>query len=237
MKMLKSFYSLNLFILAILLLFHSCDQEEELSPIKGVGPTGECFTHNYLVDEEQRECVCPSETHYVLEHPIGAPTINSQPYCREKKDNNYFYKANSKCCIYEVDRPSNVNAGYENRYEAIGSAEFDFDNLNFHLFMGSGDYGERTNGSVFGGAIGLDQAAETISFNSDGSFSIHMAGIGNFEKRCEDWAERNPKCTYWTTETIGKSNADRTEVDLMIIWKDCDEVVVDTGRIHMWREW
>lgn len=81
------------------------------------------------------------------------------------------------------------------------------------------------------------QGPDSISFNADGSFSILQFGVGNFEKRCGDWADRNTRCIAWNKEIIGESTPDRKEVDVMIIWSDCDRVVIDTGYIHMWREW
>ena len=175
------------------------------------------------------------ETHFQTEPFPG--NNDKFTHCREKNSNHYYFTASENCCIYEVRALDAVSEGYDNRYEAIGGVEFNFDKGFFYLFAGTGTYGERPNDYVFGGGTTADQGPEPISFSADGSFSIHQFGVGNFEKRCSDWAELNPRCVAWNTEVIGQSTPDRKEVDVMIIWSDCDRVVVDTGYVHMWREW
>lgn len=128
--------------------------------------------------------------------------------------------------------------GWENAYDAIGMAEFDFDNQSLALWLGNPSEGFRFSWSIFGlGTIGGDSGGFT--FHEDGSFSVIYHGIGNFEGRCMDWRERSPDCglTPYYVTTKGRSNLDRSRIVLTMEWTNCLDEQMDTGTIEMWKEW
>jgi len=229
------FFKLFVFILTIITLaFSSCNDDDTSVTVKGFY-NGECSKYNYVLNEDESACECPEGTHYRLPKVLG----NNDEFtlCREINEGSFLYKADIASCLYEVRDTSLAVDGYENVYDAIGLADFDFENNNLLLWLGTGANGERSTLSIFGGsAVGGEQSVMT--FHEDGSFSVVYHGLGNWEGDCLDWKERSPNCgeAYFVT-TTGRSNPERTKINLELRWTNCRDELLDIGTIEMWKDW
>ncbi len=218
-----------LLILFLPLFFQSCIQDDVDS--RGLLPSGNCQRELWEANDEGTACICPPETHFELPLYEGIED-HHLPFCRPKEDRYYYFTATDNCCL---------NNGEFKGYNEIGLATVFFPNQG-DLLLSGGDgsslYSEYAR--IFTPiGLGFPHGHDGIQEQMDGSFKIHFRGFSMKPENCSNLAEASSRCdnNTITVETTGQSTVDRKEIDLTLVWRDCDGEVIDTGAIHMWRDW
>ena len=166
-------------------------------------------TNEYESNSEGTECVCPESTHTEITFQ------NGDSRCLKNTSDLYLCTLSGDLCF---------NGGKFTAYDGNGYAQLYYDTFNqFTMTFGNGDEFVQ----LF--------TDEIITELNDGSINISMTSfhIGD-SKNCFDWETRAEDCPNNVRGYIkGTSNPDKSNIDLIVEWKDCDGTILNTGMIHL----
>ncbi len=202
---------MRLIIFILLIVFHSSCKEKSEVPV-------DCSDPNYVLSADGTSCDCPND-HFVVTNKFDS-LFGGLPDCIKKNDYNYFVKADNHNCFSSGDFMA---------FDEVGLARFDTAKGTFLLKWGD-MYGLRPEGDSFFKPI-------DYILNSDGSFSVSYEIRNVISRNCKNWKDLTECPDLIVGKASGESNSDHSEVNFEILWVDCDNIVIDTGKIKMWRDW
>lgn len=220
MKYLIIFGILSLFILGC----ESC--KEEIKPIlTGCG-------NGFSLNDDHTKCICPPETHYILAS-IGEDTGSFSgvegKLCYPKGEFVYLGRFDVDNCFDQLSN-SFLALGSIGYWKFIKSTTNEND-YSVDIFYGDGP-------AVTFGRSGFppsDSTGVTIERLGDGRVEINLATNFISTARCFDWSDKTDRI-YVRGFGHGISNDDNTKIDIEVIYKDTDGLVLDTSYIHLWKE-
>ncbi len=193
----------------VAIVFVGCEKDEPAKKLDGCRPdTG------WVLNADSTECICPEETHY--EFPREDSNLNTVKSCREKGEYSYLIKIDEYNCFYEFDA-----------WDLVGYARI----LPESPSAWTIDHPIANKIST----LGLIQNA-TFKKHDDGRIEVSFK-VGNVDARnCLDWSKRSECPLSIIGHAHGISNVDNTEMDVRIEWIDCNDVLLNVGNMHLWKE-
>lgn len=165
--------------------------------------------NGFVANSDNTECICPEETHYKIGDML----------CDKKGENIYKVTATAKNCIGYVKESILDN-------KTVGLIELGNKGSNARLYWGD-EINERATLDFF-----YETSLVKLS-NGASEFRFSTGPIICYE--CSEslhWSDQ-----AYTVKGYGHgiSNPENTEMDIEIIYKSNDGVVVDTGYLHLWK--
>lgn len=172
-----------------------------------------------MLNEDKTTCICPSETHYKIV-PTGADTLRAygegSTSCMQKGEYVYYVKFDANNCIGDFSHevlswePTGFWWYIESNGKYYQNMYFEDDNLGSSFFQ-----------------------ENTLIKHDDGEIEVTFVTDPMLPGECHDWKEI-------TTNLIrgyghGKSTLGNTKLDIEVIYKNKNGVVVDTAYIHLWK--
>ena len=190
-----------------------------------------------MLNEDKKKCICPPETHFMirlLEEEDNDPLSGkiAGRVCREKNDYLYYVQFEGNNCIWGLrnDFLEMSPIGFWQFAEADNGYENDFF-VDIYFVEGSSSafIGEQfsPNGDTGTGI--------TIEDRDDGKVEINLVTDVVHVNKCYDWSEKTERNSV-RGYGHGISNVGNTKVDIEVLYKDVDGLVLDTAYIHLWKE-
>ena len=195
-------------------------------------PTLSSCGNGFVLNEDQTKCICPPETHYLLT-PVG---VEQDPLsgdyagksCLPKGAFTYYVQFDANNCI------GGGIEGLSNDFldlNPIGSWIFSKTSENNNEFLVAiyfveGNQSARLGGSVF---------PVTIDELENGKVEVNFTMQHMYVSECLDWKDKTDRL-FVQGYGHGISNEGNTKIDIEVIYKDTDGLVLDTSYIHLWKE-
>lgn len=211
---------LSVFILGC----NSC--KEEIKPT-----LSECG-NGFVLNEDQTKCICPPETHYILapvgEEPNPLSGDNAGKSCIKKGEFTYYVQFDSNNCIGgNWDGLSNDFLNLN----PIGSWVFSKRSGNNNKYLVDINFVEANQSWHFAG----DPFPVTIDELANGEIEVQYITKHVLVSECLDWADKTDS-QYVQGYAHGISNDGNSKIDIEVVYKDTNGLVLDTSYIHLWKE-
>lgn len=191
---------------------------------------------NFILNEDKTKCICPPETHmmtYLLGEedtdPLSGKVAGRE--CRPRAKYLYYVQFEGNNCIWGLRndflelspvgfwRFDKANNGHENDFYI----DIKYNEGSESTFIGQQPPPNEDTGTGI-----------TIEERDDGKIEVNLATNVMHVNSCHDWADKTERKAV-RGYGHGVSNAENTKIDIEVLYKDPDGMVLDTAYIHLWK--